>query len=137
MWFFFCLTVNFYHLMLVINSITPKDHDMTNIYFCMSFLTRLISSARKTFLPTVHKFWDSFDQHSGLSLLVIYNFIEILIKNTINNALHHFTPHRDGQRGVQDKSSADKNPSEQNPQRTKASQLKASFNRMNFFNTNL
>ena len=33
LWFFSCLNDNFYHLMLVINSMKPKDYDLTNIYF--------------------------------------------------------------------------------------------------------
>ena len=31
--FFSGFIANFYHFMLVINSIKPKDHDLINIYF--------------------------------------------------------------------------------------------------------
>ena len=54
------LTANFYHLTLVINSIKPKYHDLSNIHFTkfaldMSFLKRFISSARIILLSIVHK----------------------------------------------------------------------------------
>ena len=53
--FFYGLIVNFYHLMLVMNSIKPKDHDKYLFYetiLSKSFLTRIISSARIILLPT-------------------------------------------------------------------------------------
>ena len=55
---FYGLTANFYHLMLVINSIKPKDHDLTNLFhktaLSMSFLTRIISCVGTILLPIVH-----------------------------------------------------------------------------------
>ena len=46
--------------MLIIKSIKPKYHDLTNIFFHktalgMSFLTRIIESVRIVFLPTVYR----------------------------------------------------------------------------------
>ena len=57
--------------MLFINSIKPVDHDLKNICsensisiqsLDMSFMTRIVSSARMILLPTVHRYrteiWD-------------------------------------------------------------------------------
>ena len=40
--FFSGLIVNFYHIMLVISSIKPKDHGLTNIYFIGSHSNSLL-----------------------------------------------------------------------------------------------
>ena len=60
--FFSGLIANFYHLMLVINSVNPNDHNLTNIYFIKQHLIWVFDS-------NYHKCSDKFAADSSIEFL--------------------------------------------------------------------